>query len=300
MNILPKIINHVRVPPIKCQGIKTKLVSFIAENINWGGNGRWIEPFLGSGVVLFNICPQQALISDKNIHIIQFYKNIQSGQLDELIVRDYLEQHGEILSKKGKDYYYTMREEFNKYGGSLRFLFLNRSCFNGLVRFNSKGGFNVPYNHKPNRFSKSYITKIVNQVSFARKTMKDRDWEFSATNWEEIYKNVSVNDFVYIDPPYIGRNTDYFNSWTENDAKKLACCSKQLPCGFALSMWKENKYRYNKHIDHHWSGFHEKTFSHFYHVGSTESLRNEMIEALIIKPQEEVYAKSNSQIEITI
>ena len=66
---LPKHIDRVVVPPIKCQGIKTKLVDFIASTIKWNGNGRWIEPFVGSGVVLFNIQPEKALASDTNKHI---------------------------------------------------------------------------------------------------------------------------------------------------------------------------------------------------------------------------------------
>ena len=57
----------------------------------------------------------------------------------------------------------------------------------------------------------------------------------------------------------------------------------KLACGFALSMWKENQYRENMHLDLHWKGFVTKTFSHFYHVGSKEKFRNEMIEALVLK-----------------
>jgi DNA adenine methylase len=74
MSKLPTIISKISVPPIKCQGIKTKLIPFIAENIEWNGKGKWIEPFLGSGVVLFNIQPDIALISDTNKHIIELYK----------------------------------------------------------------------------------------------------------------------------------------------------------------------------------------------------------------------------------
>jgi DNA adenine methylase len=61
----------VKIPPIKCQGIKTKLVDFIRDNIVWNKQGNWIEPFLGSGVVAFNIGPEKAVLSDTNKHIIQ-------------------------------------------------------------------------------------------------------------------------------------------------------------------------------------------------------------------------------------
>ena len=92
-------------------------------------------------------------------------------------------------------------------------------------------------------------------------------------------------DFVYMDPPYIGRHTDYYNNWTDDDAVELAKISSALDCGFALSMWKENKYRENMHLDLHWNGFITKTFSHFYHVGSKEEFRNEITEALILKAE---------------
>jgi len=67
----------VKVPPLKIQGIKTKLVPFILKNITWHGNGKWIEPFLGSGVVAFNVRPDRALLADVNPHIISVYQAIR-------------------------------------------------------------------------------------------------------------------------------------------------------------------------------------------------------------------------------
>ena len=284
-DFLPKHIEKVGVPPIKCQGIKTKLVNFIANNISWNGKGKWIEPFLGSGVVLFNVQPSRALISDSNIHIIHLYKEIQQGKINGIIVKQFLKEMGIKLRKLDGDFFYEVRERFNKEGEPLDFLFLNRSCFNGVMRFNSKGRFNVPYGHKPERFQQAYVTKIVNQVEWIRNVMLGRDWEFTTMNWRETFSSTSKNDFVYLDPPYIGRHTDYYNNWNEEEANELAQVAKSLPCGFALSMWLENKYRKNEHISNYWNGLTIKTFNHFYHVGSTESLRNEMVEALVIKPQ---------------
>jgi len=285
-NFLPKNIDKVYVPPIKCQGIKTKLINFISENIDWNGKGKWIEPFLGSGVVLFNIQPEQAIVSDTNKHIIQFYKDIQNGKIDEIIAKEYLQENGVNLFEKGKEYYYEMRSQFNQNGtDSLKFLFLNRASFNGLMRFNSSGGFNVPFNHKPDRFRQSYITKIINQIANIRKIMKNKEWVFKVADWREMVSVSSSDDFVYLDPPYIGRNTDYYNSWSLGDAKELAKVVRSLSSGYALSMWKENKYRKNEHLFEDWNGLIKREFSHFYHVGSTESLRNEMIEVLAIKPE---------------
>jgi DNA adenine methylase len=285
---LPTSLNRIIVPPIKCQGIKTGLVRFIASNVTWTGDGRWVEPFLGSGVVLFNIAPQNALISDANPHIITFYKALFDGSITPGIVRRYLELEGKRLLDggcQGKDsYYYVVRERFNKTGDPLDFLFLSRACFNGMMRFNREGQFNVPFCRKPDRFRPAYITKIVNQVDAIRKIMRGKNWEFRSTDWRTSLLNLEEADFVYLDPPYLGRHTDYYSQWTEQEAVELAEAAWSLPCGFALSMWKENRYRVNHHLSEYWGEATLRTESHFYHVGPTEALRNSIVEALLIKP----------------
>jgi DNA adenine methylase len=282
---LPKEITSIGVPPVKCQGIKTKLIKFISQSISWNGKGKWIEPFLGSGVVLFNICPDRAIASDTNKHIIQIYLDIQNSKITASIVRDFLEENSSKLLKDGQEYYNFIRTRFNETGNPLDLIFLNRSCFNGIMRFNSKGKYNVPFGHKPDRFRKAYITKIVNQIKWASELIRSRDWEFKAVDWRETLSVSEASDFVYLDPPYIGRHTDYFNNWTDKDAIELSEYSRKLNCGYALSMWLENKYRKNDHIENHWDNLEVKSFAHFYHVGSKESLRNEMQEALAIKPK---------------
>jgi DNA adenine methylase len=285
MNCLPFEIAHVGVPPIKCQGIKTKLVPFIFSSIQWNaGDARWIEPFLGSGVVALNLAPERALLADTNRHIIGLYQAIQRGELTRASIREFLECEGKKLEAGGADYYYEVRERFNEQGSPNDFLFLNRSCFNGVMRFNRHGKFNVPFGHKPERFSKAYITKIVNQVGWTAKQMWGKAWEFRVARWDDVLAEAQPRDFVYLDPPYIGRHTDYYNSWDEAEAEKLAVVVKNLPCGFGLSMWLENRHRKNEHIEHCWSDLEMRVCSHFYHVGSSEDLRNEMDEALLIKP----------------
>ncbi|MGH9753324.1 MAG: DNA adenine methylase [Blastocatellia bacterium] len=286
MNKSPQKSWRVGVPPVKCQGIKTKLVPFIFNSIQWEGQkgARWIEPFLGSGVVAFNLAPEQALLSDTNQHIINLYKAIQRDEMNRGIVREFLCEEGRKLAVGGADYYYEVRRRFNEVGSPFDFLFLNRSCFNGVVRFNRHGQFNVPFGHKPQRFTQAYITKIVNQVGWVAKQMRDKDWEFRAAKWNEILPEAKPEDFVYLDPPYIGRHTDYYSLWDEAEAERLALAARRLPCGFALSMWLENRYRKNDHLEECWSGLEMRVCSHFYHVGSTETLRNEMDESLIVKP----------------
>ncbi len=276
---------HVGVPPIKCQGIKTKLVPFILSQIAWqDSNATWIEPFLGSGVVAFNRLPDRALLADTNPHIIGFYQAIQQGTLDRASVQKFLVEEGEALRQKGEEHYYTVRDRFNQTPSPLDFLFLNRACFNGLMRFNSKGKFNVPFCRKPQRFAQSYITKISNQVSWVAQCMTGKDWKLRVADWAETLQEAQPDDFVYLDPPYIGRHTDYHNQWSLAEAEKLAAIAQQLPCGFAVSMWLENCHRKNNHIPQCWSGLELRTHQHFYHIGSHENLRSAMTEALIIKP----------------
>ena len=286
MSSLPLPIQRVNVPPIKCQGIKTKLVPFILSHINWLElpEARWIEPFLGSGVVGFNLAPQRAIFADANRHLITFYQAIQQGTINRTIVKEFLHQEGEKLRSGGPAYYYDVRDRFNHTASPLDFLFLNRACFNGLMRFNSLGKFNVPFCRKPQRFSPSYITKIANQVEWVARQMDGKAWEFRVADWSEILSAAQPDDFVYLDPPYIGRHTDYYNAWSPEQAENLAAIAQTLPCGFAVSMWLENQHRQNSHIQDCWSTLEMHVCQHFYHVGSKEHWRGAIVEALLIKP----------------
>src|SRR5260221_14792875 len=112
------------VPPIKCQGIKTKLVATIQECLPTEISGRWIEPFCGSCVVALNVQPKNAVLADKNQHIIRFYQHIQQGIITPSRVRQYLEAAGEQLRRHGQIYYNEVRARFNEQGDPLDFLFL--------------------------------------------------------------------------------------------------------------------------------------------------------------------------------
>lgn len=281
--MLPKRISKPVVPPIKCQGIKTKLVGFLASNIRWNGDGRWIEPFLGSGVVLFTLQPKRAAVADSNPHIIRFYQDLQAGVIDETAVRQHLTRAGKRLAERGERVYYEIRDRFNTHRDPLDFLFLNRSCFNGIVRFNRKGEFNVPFCRKPNRFAPAYVTKVCNQVGRVRQIIQISDWTFRTLDWKSTLDDAAENDFVYCDPPYIARHCDYYNRWSDDDAALLAQSVRQLPCGFAVSMWLENRFRRNPHISADWNQCAVLRFDHFYHVGSIKRLRNAVVEALLVE-----------------
>lgn len=294
---LPRELSKVKVPPIKCQGIKTKLVRFILKSVVWDGKGKWIEPFLGSGVVLFNLGPKRALVADNNPHIISFYRGIQTKDITAFTVRPFLEREGKLLLSKGEEYYYEVRDRFNSSHDPLDLLFLNRSCFNGVMRFNMKGKFNVPFCRKPNRFRKPYITKIVNQVKWVSDAMLGKDWQFMCADWRQTLELCDHDDFVYLDPPYFGRHTGYTNCWSEQEMKSLIHAIRSLPSGYALSLWKRNIYRSNPLIERYFSDQTIRVYTHDYFVGSKINLRHKMEEALIIRPNYEAPRPTQTQLQ---
>ena len=272
----------VKAPPIKCQGIKTKLVPFIRKALAWEGRGAWIEPFMGSGVVGFNLRPERARFADTNPHLIAFYRALAKGEVDGSKVRRHLEREGARLYRRGEDHYYAIRKRFNDGHDPLDFLFLNRSCFNGVIRFNRSGGFNVPFNHKPERFAKAYVTRIVNQVNEVRDALAQADWRFTCRDFREVLAETEPDDFVYCDPPYAGRHVDYFDSWDDDHERALFEMLSGLECRFMLSTWHSNRHRKNRYLKELWSRFHVVTREHFYHVGAKETNRNPMLEALVM------------------
>jgi DNA adenine methylase len=282
----------VKVPPLKCQGIKTKLVEWIKDHAILENDGTWIEPFMGSGVVGFNVRPKRAVFADINPHIINFYNAIKEGKITAGIAKEFLEKEGAILREKGEGHYYGVRERFNKNGKPLDLLFLNRACFNGVMRFNKKGAFNVPFGHKPERFAKAYITKIANQIKYVADVLSQYDWQFVCSEFQRTISSASRGDFIYCDPPYIGRHVDYFNSWSEQHEQELYDLVSATPAKFILSTWHSNQYRTNPAIEKYADLFTILTREHFYHVGASEKNRNPMLEAIVLNynplPQVEI------------
>ena len=173
------------IPPLKCQGIKTRLAGEIRSLARTQRFERWVEPFCGSCVVALNIQPKKALLSDSNLHIIRLYQEIQNGGLTPAEAKSFLVEQGEKLRAGGETYYYAVRERFNAEPTSLDFLFLNRSCFNGVMRFNRSGKFNVPYCHKPERFAQAYVTKITNQIRRISEVISACDWTFAVADFRQ-------------------------------------------------------------------------------------------------------------------
>lgn len=271
----------IGIPPIKSQGIKTKLVPWIKSIIPPDFNGIWIEPFMGTGAVAFNAAPYRAILCDTNPHLINFYSAIAKDEITPEIVKAYLTREGAALLEKGEDHYYFIRNRFNAEHSPLDFLFLNRAGFNGMIRFNRKGGFNIPFCRKPNRFAQAYITKITNQVAWVARIIKTKDFSFKCQNFEETISQATENDLIYCDPPYIDRHVDYYNGWDGDHENSLFKCLSGFQGRFILSTWHHNDYRENEYIKSIWVNFSVLTREHFYHIGGKEKNRNPIVEALI-------------------
>jgi DNA adenine methylase len=289
-------MNKILVPPIKCQGIKTKLVPLILANAGKITNGKWIEPFMGSCVVGLNARCPQALFADQNPHLVNFYKALQHGIITAETARKFLEREGSQLEKIGEKHYYDVRVRFNEKGDPLDFLFLSRACFNGLIRFNSKGKFNVPFCRKQQRFAKAYITKIVNQIAQFQEAIKYFQWNFVCQDFETIIEQATASDLIYCDPPYLGRHTDYFDSWSADDEQRLFTALSKTKARFILSTWHSNQYRENETLQTVWSSFNVITKEHFYHVGAKETNRSAMLEAIVLnfKPNDKLFTPKKS------
>lgn len=274
-------MKKIFVPPIKSQGIKTKLVDWISTSVKDINYSRWVEPFMGTGVVAFNVMPQRALLCDSNPHLINLYQGIQNKIITSANVKHHLIEEGEKLLKSKGEYYYEVRKRFNIEGDSLDFIFLSRACFNGMMRFNKGGGFNVPFCKKPNRFAQSLVTKITNQVEYISEIIDRGDYTFKNQDFRVTLDELSSDDFVYSDPPYIGRHVDYFDSWSEDDEICLKAGLLKSNAKFILSTWLSNKYRVNDYVFSVWNECNISTKEHFYHVGAKEENRNAVYEALL-------------------
>ncbi len=277
------------VPPIKSQGIKTKLVPWILDVVAKSGvdlaKANWIEPFFGTGVVGFNSpLGGKHIVGDTNPHIVDFYNEVKEGVVSSLSMRRYLEREGRLLETAGEDGYFhfrKVRDRFNAEASPFDFVFLSRAGFNGMMRFNRQGKWNVPFCKKPRRFAPAYVTKICNQIDVVASVIRKKDWEFRNQAFTDTISMAGEGDIIYCDPPYFGRYVDYYNGWTENDEVALYEALCETKAKFVLSTWHHNEYRKNEMIGRLWSHFNVETKEHFYHGGAHIENRHAMTEALV-------------------
>ncbi len=276
------------VPPLKSQGIKTKLVPWINDLIIHSDidiNANWIEPFFGTGVVGFNSPLKGSyLVGDTNPHIINFYTQIKKGEITPSSMKEYLQVESRLLMEapeNGYVHYREVRDRFNKEHSPYDFIFLSRAGFNGMMRFSKKGDWNIPFCKKPNRFVQAYITKICNQIGAVSKVIHSKNWEFVTSDFEQVIQRAGPGDLIYCDPPYYGRYVDYYNGWTEEDEGRLFDALSNTQAHFILSTWHHNDFRANEMIDRYWGRFNILTQDHFYHGGGKIENRHPIVEALV-------------------
>lgn len=182
-------------PFLKWAGGKTQLLDEISSRIPASYN-RYIEPFLGSGALFFRLNPARALLSDLNQELIETYCVVRDAV--ELLILDLA---GHIYDK---DYFYKVRnsdrapdfEGWSPVQRASRVIYLNKTCFNGLYRVNSKGQFNTPFG----RYSNPRIldAKNLRACSHALKAA-----EVVSADFAEVAERAERGDFVYFDPPYM-------------------------------------------------------------------------------------------------
>ena len=301
-------MGKVIIPPIKSQGIKTKLVPWINDIILKSGidveQANWIEPFFGTGVVGLNSPVKgRHIVGDSNPHIINLYNGIKDGIITEYNMRAYLEREGQNLenaNENGYAYYREVKNRFNRDHSSFDFIFLSRAGFNGMMRFNKRGEWNIPFCQKPNRFAPAYVSKICNQIAATERIIKKGEWEFINQNFIDTINRAEAGDIIYCDPPYFGRYVDYYNGWTEEDEERLYVALVNTPAHFILSTWHHNEFRENEMMNRFWNNFNVATQEHFYHGGGHIENRHPMVEALVynFELQEPHYQEAELQLEL--
>lgn len=218
-------------PFVKWAGGKRQLIEVIDKHVP-EEFGTYFEPFLGGGAVLFHLLGKnpamKCKVSDLNSDLVLAYVTIRD-KLDQLITS--LENHAKNYHKNPDSYYYGIRENEpkNQIDKVSRLLFLNRTCFNGLYRVNSKGKFNVPLG----RYSNPNIVNEENLSSVSR-ILQSKRIQISCRDFTAVLSDVKKGDFVYFDPPYqpvsdTANFTSYTNrDFTYDDLGKLVEISEKL------------------------------------------------------------------------
>ena len=283
------------IPPIKIQGKKTKIVPKIMEIADGILNDHpeidtWVEPFLGSGVVAFN-CPgriKKVIVNDINPHIIKFYKGVADGTINPDRIREVFDIHNQNLLKDGYDYYNRIKDRFNQSFDTMDFLFLTRTGFNGVMRFNNSGKWNVPFCKLNNRLSKNVIDDLASSVDELSRLFKSKDFTFYNKSFEEVIESAPENSIFYCDPPYYGLQVQYFKGWGKEDEIRLNEMLKDKM--FIYSTWLEDGIRENMMINEYWGEYEIEGKKHKYNVAEKAEKRNQVTEGLIYPKTQNKYS----------
>ena len=218
-------------PFVKWAGGKRQIMNEIKKLVPEKFN-TYYEPFIGGGAVFFEIAPKKAVLNDYNTELINVFECIKDENKFEKMLSE-LNHHE---ASHTEEYYYSIRnidrdkKKFNKlsdYKRAARTIYLNKACFNGLYRVNSKNEFNVPFGkkNKVNTYEGQNLGIIHCILNF-------NDIKLLSTDFEEAIKDAKKGDFIYFDPPY-DSDTSTFNSYTEDgfgkeEQRRLARVYKEL------------------------------------------------------------------------
>lgn len=206
-----EIINEKAKPFVKWVGGKRQLLKqfrdmklYPPEKFNSFKN-TYYEPFVGGGAVFFDMLPQKAILSDLNKELVITY-NIIKNNVEDLIIS--LKKH-----KHNKEYFLKIRaqkiENLSDLEIASRFIFLNRTCFNGMFRVNSKGEFNVPFGDNKNPL-------ICDEDNLRKVSKALNNVEIKHQDYKSVLKKAKKGDFIYFDPPYYPvSKTASFTSYTK-------------------------------------------------------------------------------------
>lgn len=233
-------------PLVKYRGGKSKEIPYIKKHIP-NFKGRYIEPFFGGGALFFHLEPEKAIINDINSKLMDFYKGVKSDfeslqkELSEIekIYKINRRKFEELKAKTPNDrvadeneaLYYLMRDMFNnlaekEYSDALLYFFINKTAYSGMIRYNSKGEFNVPYGRYKN-LNTSLVTKKHSELL--------ANAEIYNLDYKAIFEMTNEDDFIFLDPPYDCVFSDYGNveykdGFNEKNHTELAIAYKKLNC----------------------------------------------------------------------
>ncbi|OGA66491.1 MAG: hypothetical protein A3G81_02230 [Betaproteobacteria bacterium RIFCSPLOWO2_12_FULL_65_14] len=209
-------------PFLRWAGSKRFLLGHIAALLP-KGFGTYYEPFLGSGSLFFLLCPSDAVLSDSCKELITTYRAVRDNPAQ---VMRHLR-----LWKPDPELYYEIREDRGRgrFRRAAEFIYLNKTCWNGLYRVNLEGKFNVPY-------GKPKTDRIIDRVELvsAAKALSARGVKLLVADFDQALKEASKEDLVYLDPPYVtGHNGNGFLEYNKNifswdDQVRLADTARRL------------------------------------------------------------------------
>lgn len=195
---------QILIPPLKWAGGKRWFVANHTELLPKQFN-RYVEPFLGSGALFFGLNPRKSILADVNPELINLYEVIRDSPTR---LREKLEL---FQRKHSEPFYYQMRESRPRtnLNRAARFLYLNRTCWNGLYRVNLKGEFNVPKGTK---------TRVVLETdNFELLALALRGAQLHCQDFEVTLNDAKENDFAFVDPPYtVAHNNNGFVKYNQD------------------------------------------------------------------------------------